>query len=397
MLICDLHDSRGNGICGDDFRPGSPLRRLLHLLLVAVSLAGATLPVQAQGGDPLQPQQDPSSLSLEGPWYQAGEGLRGDLAVACPDGGPPRVLTLAWEPEVPDGLRGYGHRASVPGGDLDLVVPQRSLDALCHAEGMGPEEGPLRVESHLRLEGTCSDGSRLSGDQKLSFDLFCDGLEAKVKTPTTTVGDGPPQADLQLFSEFSARRIFPGPGELDDGWGGEVALRIALGPETRNWLRLALGRSDLSGEVPLVPASFILPIGTAGEILGRRLDVDLDVTTLDAVFGRDLVPSDRKVVPNVFAGVGYAWLEAEGETREGEVILAGESAGGVEGSPIVIGDSLRDLDDGGLTAVAGLALRLALTERCYLDLGARERWFEAREDDDLDTEVFFRVGVPIRK
>lgn len=364
---------------------------LSAIFLVAALLASVASPVLAQPADPLQPSQGAGPVTLDSPWYQPGQGLRGDFEVACPDGAPPRLVTVGWEPVAPPLLEGYGYQGSVRGEDLDVMVSQQSLDALCHAPGVEPGDRRFRVESLLRLEAECEDGSLVHGMQGLDFDLYCEGFEAEVKTPTTTVGSEPPAIDLQLFAETAVRRIFPDPDALDDGWGGEVALRMTLGPEARNWLRLALGRNDLSGEVALVPRDLVLPRGLFDEIFGRTLEVDLDVTTLDVIFGRDLVDPDRKVVPAVFAGVGYAWVEAEGETREGDVVVPPS----FPELPVPIGDSLGDLDEGGFSAVAGLALRLALADRCYLELGAQERWLEGRSDDAFDTEVFFRIGVPI--
>lgn len=117
-------------------------------------------------------------------------------------------------------------------------------------------------------------------------------------------------------------------------------------------------------------------VSTSGEATSGLTtgSVDWDALFVEGLF--DLPFSQgKKAIPSFFFGLGFAFASADSE---------------VEGP---IGSiSVDDLDGTSFTAQAGLDVKIAVGEHFYLRPAARLHWFEARGDEDLDTEFILGFG-----
>lgn len=149
----------------------------------------------------------------------------------------------------------------------------------------------------------------------------------------------------------------PDPSGLDDDLS--FGLRSIFRRPDGLGFGVELGYVAVSGEV------------TSGAATG---DVDWDSFFVDGIF--DLpIGGSKKVVPAFIFGTGLAFTSAD-SSIEGRV-------GSVD---------VDDLESTSFTVQAGFGVRILLGEAFYIRPAARVRWFEARGDEDLDTEYLIGFG-----
>ena len=85
---------------------------------------------------------------------------------------------------------------------------------------------------------------------------------------------------------------------------------------------------------------------------------------------------DSRFVTTVYAGPGFAFITLDG-------VVAGP------GGPVV---AFTGLEDHSFTFHFGAGFKYDLKDNVYLRLASRLRYFEQREEDDLDQEVTIGVG-----
>ena len=117
-------------------------------------------------------------------------------------------------------------------------------------------------------------------------------------------------------------------------------------------------------------------VSTSGEVTSgsQTGKLDWDSFFVDGIFDVPLGHS-KKVLPAFFFGTGLAFTSAD-SSFEGRV-------GSIE---------VDDLEGTSFTVQAGFGVRILLGEAFYLRPAARVRWFEARGDEDLDTEYLIGFG-----
>jgi hypothetical protein len=90
-----------------------------------------------------------------------------------------------------------------------------------------------------------------------------------------------------------------------------------------------------------------------------------------------LLNPDGSVHPTVVVGVGWAWAK-----------LVGHGSGG-------LGSGFEKLDEGTLSVNAGLGLEVELGSRASLRPVVRARWFEARDQDEVDLEATLGIAFSL--
>ena len=150
----------------------------------------------------------------------------------------------------------------------------------------------------------------------------------------------------------------PGPDELDS----EPTYGIRYGFDFTEKMGLQFELSQTGADDDF----------TSGMVTGS---FDLDVTFLDVSFVR-YFKTDGRISPTVYGGIGGAFHSLD-------LIVSG---------PLVAG-SFQNIEDDTLTAHIGFGARIQLGEsRAYLRPAGRIRWFEQREDDEIDTYFSLAIG-----
>jgi hypothetical protein len=167
----------------------------------------------------------------------------------------------------------------------------------------------------------------------------------------------PPALAQEKEGEIWVGSYQPDPSALDDDIS--FGLRSIFRRPEGLGFGVELGYVAVSGEV------------TDGTLTG---DLDWDSFFVDGVFDLPLGHS-KKVVPAFTFGTGIAFTSAD-SSIEGRV-------GSVE---------VDDLEATSFTVQAGFGVRILLGDKFYIRPAARVRWFEARGDEDLDTEYLIGFG-----
>lgn len=319
--------------------------------------------------------------------------------VTCGDGSAPAGVALRWHPIQPSGLDAalvdeglkLPVESALAGTDTDLLgAPE--IAALCEALGKLSDvettaPGVYVVRGLVYAVGTCGDrrGTGCSGfgdrGYGLEFKVDCgtegDGgdFEQKLHAPSTTGTKEPPEEELQIELAFD--------GNLE----GDVSYTTSLDACDRQALRLSMGYQTANLET--TPVTDVPLPGLGSEELGLfparaaalpSPEVELDLLTVEATYVYFLRPKTRHLVPELSLGVGWAFADAD-ERRLPAQLLPG--------------DPLEGRGDDSLTANAGLRFRLNLERwgRRYVYFGVRGRWFEAREEDEVETQALFGMGL----
>jgi hypothetical protein len=107
-------------------------------------------------------------------------------------------------------------------------------------------------------------------------------------------------------------------------------------------------------------------------------EVDLDLTLLDFTAFR-VFRGGKKVSPAIGGGIGGAFASVDLELTGPGIIIIGE-----------------DLEDDSLTLNLAAGASIQLGKRFWLRPNSKFRWYESRDDDEVDQEVsvafLFRVG-----
>jgi len=315
-----------------------------------------------------------------------GTRLQASLSLGCPAGTP--ISVTVFSASTPALVEGF----TLPTTDsspVDVVSPELA-DRMCEKlrelrENPAGEE-KVAVKLWLAYSGTCQNVLRESV-YTLSFNLVCTDV-SEIHAPSGAdpgpAGDG---FTSPTFEAEAVRAFSP------DGAG--VAYEWALGMRGRHRLRLAAGIRE---ESVTIPSSQHDGFGLfSANRLGRsfsdpgRIETELEVVPVDVSYGYRLLPPDRRIVPTVYLGAGYAFADAEVPSVEGD-----------DFSEFLHPDldALRGSDEDGLTLNAGLSVRFHLRGRGggkFVYLGARARWYAQRDGEEIDEEVFLGFGVPVCK
>lgn len=117
-------------------------------------------------------------------------------------------------------------------------------------------------------------------------------------------------------------------------------------------------------------------VSTSGEFTEGNTTTQVDYSSWFSDFLVDFnFASKSKVVPVVFVGFGWA----------------GESAD-AKSSGTLLTVTIEDVYQSGITLQGGGALKIQLGKNFELRPGIRWRWFEARSQDDIDTEYLLGFG-----
>ena len=167
-----------------------------------------------------------------------------------------------------------------------------------------------------------------------------------------------PEAQAQgKEGELWVGSYHPDPSGLDDDLS--FGLRTIFRRPDGLGMGIELGYVSASGDV------------TSGGVTGS---VDWDSFFVDGVFDIPIGGS-KKVMPAFTFGTGLAFsgVDSSVEGRVGSV-------------------DVDDLEDTTFTVQAGFGVRILLGDAFYIRPAARVRWFEARGDEDLDTEYLIGFG-----
>ena len=111
------------------------------------------------------------------------------------------------------------------------------------------------------------------------------------------------------------------------------------------------------------------------KISGVTVDLDYDVIFTEFSFAAMFRPMKR-AHPMLFGGPGWAFVS-------GDVKLSGPLAT----------VTFNDLEDDSFMLHMGFGTKFHIGDRTYIRLATRWRWFENREEDDLDKEVTIALGI----
>ncbi len=104
-------------------------------------------------------------------------------------------------------------------------------------------------------------------------------------------------------------------------------------------------------------------------------DIEYDIVFGDLSFMYQIRP-DSRFVTTVYAGPGFAFITLEG-------VVTGP------GGPAV---AFTGLEDDTFTFHIGAGFKYDLKDNMYLRFASRLRYFEQREEDDLDQEITIGIG-----
>lgn len=191
-----------------------------------------------------------------------------------------------------------------------------------------------------RTRGTRTLAPALIALALLSAPFLAPAVRAQEKEGEVWVGYYQPDpAFMDNDISFGLRSLFRAPDGL--GYGMEIGYVSTSGDATSG-----LTTGSVDWDALFVEGLFDLPFGHG-----------------------------KKATPSFFFGLGFAFESADSEI-EGPI-------GGI---------TVDDLDGTSFTAQAGLDVKIAVGEHFYLRPAARLHWFEARGDEDLDTEFILGFG-----
>jgi hypothetical protein len=148
-----------------------------------------------------------------------------------------------------------------------------------------------------------------------------------------------------------------GPDVIDDSELFDLRFNYALSQKLRVGASVGFSKFE----------SGALPAGLTGSFDGEVVFVDL---------GAGYVFRPRKRLSFAVAGsIGGAFTSIDGAIQD------------VDGTPL-----FEDVTGDSLTLSAGFGARIAFTRRIGLRLLKRYRWFEAREDDEIDSDLTLGLG-----
>jgi len=306
-------------------------------------------------------------------------GVDGDLSVAVvPDSEPALVEPFSFSaaassparivsPELAD--RMCGRLRELPGNEGDI-----------------PGSKQARVRLRLDYVGQCRGESTVRRSAYLvTFTLLCTDV-SKIHAPSGA--DPGPAGDGFASETVEAEAV-----AANSPGGAGVAYERSLDASGRHVLRFAAGIRE---ESVTVPASRFDGFGLlSADRLGQsfseltRVDTELEIVPVDISYGYRLRPPGRRIVPTVYVGAGYAFADSEVATVQG-----GDSSEFLGPALGALGSS----DESSFTLHAGLSVRFHLDRYGrgkYLYAGVRSRWYEQRELDETDEEVFVGLGLPV--
>jgi Outer membrane protein beta-barrel domain len=117
-------------------------------------------------------------------------------------------------------------------------------------------------------------------------------------------------------------------------------------------------------------------VSLSGEFSDGITTTQVDYSSWFSDFVTDInFASKSKVVPAIFLGLGWAGENADAKST---------------GNLFTV--SVEDAYQSGFTLQAGAALKIQMGKSFELRPGVRWRWFEARDQDDIDTEFLLGFG-----
>jgi opacity protein-like surface antigen len=149
----------------------------------------------------------------------------------------------------------------------------------------------------------------------------------------------------------------PGPDVIDDSEIFDLRFNYSLSQKLR--VGVSVGFTKFESDA--------LPAGLTGSFDGEVVFIDLGA-------GYVFRPQKRFSFA-VGGGIGGAFTSIDGAIQ------------GVGGSLL-----FEDVTGDSLTLTAGFGMRIGLTKRIGLRLLKRYRWFEAREDDEIDSDLTLGLG-----
>ncbi len=256
----------------------------------------------------------------------------------------------------------------------------------------GSKTGRIEIGEGTELQGKV--GPVIAGNALMEFDIVNDPPVKSIPVRGTCLNTREGREafitrDFCVDYESSGENLDPGEnlgpqpviwtGSGPDGLEGfdfQVALVWIDGApdhETAYRIEVIKRLSDRSSyRIGLTRAESVEQILVAG---GQAQSIRASRDHLLADFSYDLdLWGYRRLETSAFFGPGWAFVSGDDHVAQG-------------------GGSLTNLEDSeGLTAHFGLGLKARLSDRVYWSATARARWFEARVDDELDTEIAIGVG-----
>lgn len=320
------------------------------------------------------------------------EELQANFYLDCPTG-VDEALTVSVSPDSEPVLLESFSLSAEPSKTVDVISPQLA-DDMCGRlrerpgyEGEIPGSKEARIRLRLDYSGQCrGEVSRRQSAYLLTFTLLCTDV-SKIHAPSGAdpgpAGDGfaPQSLEMEAVS-------------IDGLDGGGVGYQQGFGDRARHLLRVAAGIREISPTLSVGTVGLLGAAGPSGAASSAGFDIvpleaEVQLIPVDVSYGFHLVPPDRRVVPTLYAGVGWTFSEVESpdfEGREAEVFAQTLRA------------PFAGFEDDGFTLHAGFSLRFHLDRYGrgkYLYAGVRSRWYERRELDETDEEVFFGLGLPV--
>lgn len=305
--------------------------------------------------------------------------LRASFGLACPNGVPGVLTSLEILSADSEGVQLPlpEDNPSLLGDQRGLtILPESAVDTMCdRLRETTPEMGFQKpVSLVLEIQWQCGEDNFQSYSYPVAFTLICPeggGEPSQIHAPSTT-DPGPPEPSDSLQLSLVRGSI-----------GVDGAYEASFGRRGRHLWQVSAGIREDTVTVPLTSDALALFTDET------RIETELEIVPVDVSYGFRLLPPDRRVVPTLYVGAGYAFVDLEAPTFKG-----GELADLLRPDP----DALMGLDEDSFTLNAGFSLRFDLRHGeggPYVYLGARTRWFAQRDAQETDEEVFLGFGLPV--
>jgi hypothetical protein len=172
-----------------------------------------------------------------------------------------------------------------------------------------------------------------------------------------------PAASQTYTFEIYAGNYDPDPDILDD----DATFGLRLG----HWFNK---RVTLQGSLGFFKVDEEFSEGETGA------EIDADIILVDVSLGYLFRSDKKRFRPVVFGGIGGSFASIDATVTTPNLIAL-----------------VDDLDRDSLTLHAGFGPIFQVSERFYIRPSARFRWYENREDDEIDQELSLNFGWAFRR
>lgn len=325
------------------------------VVLIAVAAAFAlSLPLSAENDCSVpcyrRAPGHPPEICIYEPWVDE-KSVKAHLALSCPNGSTPTNVRVEMDSGPVTPVRTGGTNTDPT---WEVRVAPDWPGALAKAGWLaGSTQGTSTVLREFWARGDCNGPGR-SEEARRRFCLVADPSSTEsAPQPVIWTDTGPDGIGGGTFQIAAA--AFDGP--LDEAFGLQVEVGTPLGQRSSLLLGLTWAESSAlaAGTGPGSPVS----------------KISIDHLLTDLSYSLDLSTTARTET-SVFFGPGWAFTSGVDPRAAG--------------APSV-------LDGEGFTAHLGLGIKVDVSDRLYWTVRPRARWFEARDEDELEMEIAIGAGI----